>query len=653
MAPGARRRTTNGQGDSAPQGVIVDHLMNVLSGLGTDRDKISGTRWQNQIIAKDQLDAAYRGDWISRKGVDIPAFDTFREWRSWQADKQDISLLENTEKSLFIRRKLTSAMIKGRLYGGGLLILGVNQGNPDEELIIENVRKGDLKFVHPVTRFDVSNGKLIWDPSSPYFGEPEYYLLTAKQGGVNLKIHPSRVVRFVGAEAADPNITDGWGDSILQVCADAIIACGVVAQSSAQLVSEAKLDIIKVPELTTKVTTAAYKEKLSKRFAIANSMKSVYHTLILDKEEEWTRIEQNFGGLPEMLKMYLLICTGALDIPATRFLGQSPQGLNATGESDTRNYYDRIATEQKINVEPELATLDRLIMRSAFGAEPEGLHYNWNSLWQMSDAEKSDIALKQAQTMKLDVDAALISPETMRRARENQLIETGTYPGLEIIIAEEEAGGDLPTDLPTLEPTAPTPSANPLPSTGNVVAPQPVQHSRRNDSLRDTLQSQLRRMQDASRPRTLYVRRDVLNKAAITTWAKSQGFASIITDLHVTIAFSRQPVDWLKAGEAWMGEGDSMTIRPGGPRVVERFGKAVVLGFANTNLQYRHCDIRERTGASWDFDDYTPHVSITYADSAALLLDTITPYHGEIVLGPEIFEEVNENWNETIKELTL
>ena len=43
-----------------------------------------------------------------------------------------------------------------------------------------------------------------------------------------------------------------------------------------------------------------------------------------------------------MVRTFLQVAAGAADIPVTRLLGQSPAGLSATGESDTRNYYDMI-----------------------------------------------------------------------------------------------------------------------------------------------------------------------------------------------------------------------------------------------------------------------------------------------------------------------
>jgi hypothetical protein len=52
-------------------------------------------------------------------------------------------------------------------------------------------------------------------------------------------------------------------------------------------------------------------------------------------------------------------------------------------------------------------------------------------------------------------------------------------------------------------------------------------------------------------------------------------------DLHVTITFSRTPVDWMQMGSAW---DDEIKISAGGPRLMEKFGEARVLLFASNML---------------------------------------------------------------------
>jgi hypothetical protein len=155
-------------------------------------------------------------------------------------------------------------------------------------------------------------------------------------------------------------------------------------------------------------------------------------------------------------------------------------------------------------------------------------------------------------------------------------------------------------------------------------------------------------------PRPLYVRRNVVNGADLVRWAKRAGFATTMPagDLHVTIAYSRTPVDWSAIPECWTQEKDgTVRVRPGGMRQLARLGagdEAVVLLFASQDLEWRHQAI-VAAGASWDHDGYHPHITLSWS-APDLDVETVEPYRGEIVLGPEIFEPIRDNWRAGIVE---
>ncbi|MGE0366954.1 MAG: hypothetical protein AB7Q00_14600 [Phycisphaerales bacterium] len=165
---------------------------------------------------------------------------------------------------------------------------------------------------------------------------------------------------------------------------------------------------------------------------------------------------------------------------------------------------------------------------------------------------------------------------------------------------------------------------------------------------------------NATTPRTLYVRRQVLNGKDIQKWAKAQGFKTTLkpSDMHVTIAYSKTPVDWVKIGAAYVPTGldgkplTDLIVPEGGPRVIETFGKpgeeCVVLAFSSPDLKWRHEWIRD-CGAHWSYADYTPHITLTYK-KGDVDLGGIEPYQGEIVLGPEIWQEVKSGWSDNLVE---
>jgi uncharacterized protein len=438
---------------------VVDGLTNLLSGMGTRADKTTFSRFHFRPLTQQQIDSAYRSDWIARKVIDIPAQDATREWRSWEADKEDIGLLEDAEEAVNLQKKLKTALQRARLYGGGAIVMGVGSEDPSQPLLPEKVKKGDLRFVHAVSRWELPAGPLDLDVTSEFYGEPAYY--TTQDG--RQRVHPSRVVRLIGLEQPALHLGgDGWGDPVLQIVHDAIIACGTVSQAVATMIQELKVDVISVPDLTANMADAKYEERLKKRFGLAADAKSIYDMLILDKEETWQRLQVNLNGLDQIIILYMMLASGAADIPATRFLGQPPRGMNATGDSDTRNYYDLVKTAQKTEIGPALNRLDEVLIRSTLGARPPELGYDWRPLWQMDDAQKADVAQKKASTFKVDVDAGLIPPEVLGVARVNQLIEDGTYPGLESAVDDWKAG--------TLEGLTPDGGVDPNSAEGRAAA---------------------------------------------------------------------------------------------------------------------------------------------------------------------------------------
>jgi hypothetical protein len=460
---------------------LFDTFSNFLSGLGMPgRDKMTATQYVTLIWTREQLESSYRSDWIARKAISIPAFDATREWRSWQAEQDQIGLLEATEKRVQLQLKLQQALTKARLYGGCGLLIGV-EGDMTQELKPETIKKDGLKFIHVLAPHQLIVEQLIRDITSPYYGQPEFYILrtdsTVDPASVaqssftgEVKIHPSRMVRLIGLDPPDPMLTWGWGDPLLQTIHDSINSAGTVMQSIAVLISEAKVDVIKIPGLTEIFSTQRGTDKLVKRFSEANVAKSVINAVVLDAEEDWQRIAVQFRGMPEVLQMYLQIAAGAADIPATRFLGISPAGMNATGESDLHNYYDRISSEQELRLSPALEILDKAVMQSALGKIDDNIFYEWNPLWQMDEAQKTDIAYKKAQATQLDVSSGLVPFEALVKGKCNQLIEDGTYPGLETAIeeaiahadqaAEEEAQSQQAQQMPGADPNEPPPPPN-------------------------------------------------------------------------------------------------------------------------------------------------------------------------------------------------
>lgn len=589
-------------------------LVNKLTGSGTDRDKITGQEWYYAEPRPEQLRNSYRANWLCRKAIDAPNGDMLRQGWTWRAEGTEAQDIEREEKRLGFKRKLKKAMNLASLYGGAAILIGDGSEDPTRPLDVERINRNGLQYLTVMSRYEVGSGRIVHDVLDPFHGLPMDYQLSGS--GAAVTVHPSRVIRF---EGKDPCYTgslvfDVWGDSVLAGILREIGAVATGIASSSRLLEESTVNYYKMKGLLDKLSTPNGEDVVQKALNLLSTMKSAINAVAVDADDgDLQQFHANFAGLPEVVQMLLQAVAGGADIPMTRLLGQSPGGLNATGDSDIRNYYDRLKSDQEERLAPTIEPITRAIVRSALGGEPDGVEFEFNPLWQMTEKEQSEIDSQQATTLTTLNNTGQVPDEVMSIAVRSMMSRSRNMA----------AAGDRWTEL--------------------------VEENGDEELERDPPESDVQSAISTgdSRPMTLYVARRVVNHEEIERWAKSQGLETTLgEDMHVTIAFSRQALDWHKAGHSWE---DKIEIPEGGPRSVEVFGQnAVVLQIAWDSLQWRHQQIIN-AGATWDHAEYSPHITITY-DPGDVDPLTIEPYRGKIVLGPEIFDQVNENWREGVSE---
>jgi phage-related protein (TIGR01555 family) len=600
---------------------VNDGLASAIAGLGTDRDKAASVYYTDPAIDTQQLVAAYRTSWLPRKIIDIPALDSCRAWRAWQAKNGQIEKIEAEEKRLNVQAKVLEARKKARLFGGAALYMDLGD-DQSQELKPETVKAGGIRFLTVLSPRQLTPGDLETDPLSPLYNRPKSYTLVSGTSAQTV-IHPSRLVIFYGNELPDNDLTSGaafaWGDSVLTSVMEAVKQADATSANIASLIFEANVDVVTMEGLMNYVGTTDGERKVTERYRIAAQGKGINRMLILDGNEKYERKGASFATLPDLMDRFFQNVSGAADIPMTRLFGQSPGGLNASGESDLRNYYDRIASGQSLEMQPAMRLLDECLIRSATGQRDADIHYVWNPLWQMSEKEKADIFKTKADAARViagngGTSEPLMPIDALSDALVTELVEDGALSGLEAAIKKHGALSEQEDDD----------VVDVIPANANDPAEQQRKRIAANDAA----------------PRTLYIQRKVKNAAAIIAWAKSQGFETTLPadDLHVTIANSRAPVDWMRVGESWSPE---LKVGPGGPRLMDQFGEATVLLFNANELRWRNEAVIE-AGGSWDHPEYQPHITISYSFSGDL--SKVQPYQGAIVLGPELFAEVKEDW---------
>lgn len=650
---------------------FADGLANLFSRLGTGADRNTHNFYSVPVISQPQAEAAYRSSWLTRKIHDLPAFEMTREGRDWQATKEQIEALEATETRVKLWSKLREAVSVARMHGGGAIIAGVRSGgsaDPSRPLDVTRVGKDGLRYLIVASRHQLSAPQgMETDPESDFFGQPAMYEMTFGRGN-RLLIHPSRVFPFHGAPLLPGMLTMSaldafWGDPLLVSIKSAIDNAEVSQAAVATLLHEMKQDVISIPGLTEQISTEENEGAVAARIEAINRFKSMFNALLLDGgddegngKEEWETRQLSFAQHPELLRQFLGIVAGAADIPVTRLMGEAPGGLQSTGKGEQDDFDRMIGAKQGAEIKPNLQRLDEILLRSALGTRPPEITWNFAPLRPVDEAQASEIEKREAETVTQYASSNLIPTTALAKAVQNRMVESGRWPGLDKALEEAEAAGKLPPKVAGEEDDGAEP-AQPDPTDPAANDNEAAQVASRLEQRGTVTRDQAIALIADAAPRSLYVHRKLLNAAEFIAWAKSQGFETTTPgdELHVTIAYSRQPVDWIKAGgENWgSDEKGNLRVAPGGPRLVEPLGDkgAVVLLFASPSLSWRHEDIKRLAGATSDYDEYQPHVTITYRKPDGLDLRTVEPYRGALEFGPEVFEEVTDGWETTVTEV--
>ena len=351
----------------------------------------------------------------------------------------------------------------GRLYGGCLLVLNIDDGGfPWEPLDVENIKSFnscslvDRRYAYVQSQYSSMNGS--------HYGRPEIYLISnavavsgwnshsalrkkpgwelMKEGGQVTLVHESRTIRFDGndADIVTRQQLAGWSWSVLQVIYDAMRQFEHAFDSVGYLLSDASQGVFKIQNLVKTITTGQ-RNAFAARMQVMEMTRSVLRGIAVDagdkngnNAEDFTRVATPFGSIPELLDRMMLRFAAAAEEPATILFGRAPGGLNASGDNELRAWYDTIATEQENELTPRLKRIYRLIALAAKGpvkGKDVRFKIHHKPLWSPTDAEKSTTTLAISKRDIAYIGAGVVTPEEVA-------VDLGDiYPNLDIKAREQ------------------------------------------------------------------------------------------------------------------------------------------------------------------------------------------------------------------------
>ena len=432
------RRRFGARSESPP--IALDGYSNAAAFLGSDSPLFSSGTFLRSGLTSDPelLTAMYRENWLTMRIIDMPSEDMTRAWYRLSADisGDQLHALRRLEARHSVKQELTNALRWARLYGGSLALMVVRgeEDRLDQPLETDLLLPGCFQGLLVLDRAQgiEPSAELVSDLDDPDFGLPESYTVTLETADCrSVTLHHSRVLRFVGRELPRMETVreNYWGASEMEHIQEELLKRSAASANIAQLIFQANVTTLKMSDFGDVLGTGTEEQRRAVEYAMSleNRFRTSFGIQLLSRDDSFENHAYSFAGLSEIYEQFMMDMAGAAEIPATKLFGRSPQGMNATGESDLRNYYDMIASLQERLLRPALEKLLPVMAVSCWGYVPADLEFVFEPVMTSSPAERAELVQKLSADVIEAYKCGLLTKEQALEELKSRGEELGVY----------------------------------------------------------------------------------------------------------------------------------------------------------------------------------------------------------------------------------
>lgn len=373
-----------------------------------------------------QMCAILAQHWLIDKACAMPARDAIRTGFSISLDdapddaKRDDALtaIHKASKRYDINRQMQEWVRMGRVFGIRIALFQVDSTDPnyyERPFNPDSVTPGSFKGVSQVDPYWCTpelNAPAVTDPASRTFYEPTWWVIAGK------RYHRSHLCIFRTAEPADilkPMYLYG-GVPVPQRIMERVYAAERTANEAPQLAMTKRLTVWN----TNVAEVLANEEKFAEHMANFIALRDNFGLKINDTEDTMQQFETSLTDLDETIMTQYQLVAAASNVPATKLLGTTPKGFNATGEYEEASYHEELETVQSNDLTKFLDHYFALLLRSDIEpklAIPPGTmtaNVEWNPLDSMTAEEEATVNKLKAERDQILVTAGAIDGNDVR-----------------------------------------------------------------------------------------------------------------------------------------------------------------------------------------------------------------------------------------------
>ena len=439
------------------------------NGMNSVSDAVIGW-YASQGFIGAQLCGILAQNWLINKACAMPADDAIRKGYNVvtvdgdELDPEAVKIIKAYDKAYKLNFNMREFIRKGRIFGIRVAMFKVISTDKDyyeKPFNIDGVTAGSYKGivqVDPYWTAPMLDGASASQPDTLHFYEPTWWIINGK------KVHRSHLIIFRHAEPVDvlkPQYIYG-GVPLTQQIMERVYAAERTSNEAPQLAMSKRTTIWLTDMEAVMSDTNAAIGRLQQWAAYRDN----YGVKLGDKEgDEFQQFDTSLADFDSLIMTQYQLVAAIAGVPATKLLGTSPKGFNATGEYEEASYHEMLESIQTNDLTPFAERHHALVIKSF--VEPQlkmkidcETTLNWLPLDTPTAEELAATNLAKAQAGQVLIGSGAISSED-----ERQRVATDKQSGYnEIGIIEDqnpEGEEEAEEDFESVQDTANPPQQEP------------------------------------------------------------------------------------------------------------------------------------------------------------------------------------------------
>lgn len=307
------------------------------------------------------------------------------------------------------------AAVWERLYGGGGILIIVDDQDPESEFDIEALSEGTKVEFRDADMWELfSNIQNMneYDTETQLY-DFDYYQYYSET------VHRSRVMPLKGVKAPSfvrPRLR-GWGVSVVEILVRSLNQYLKATDLGFEVLDEFKLDIFKIKNLVDVMLSPDGMQKVQMMIGQLNRQKNYQNAMVIDAEDDFDHKQLSFAGLAEVMEGIRMQVAADMGIPIIKLFGQSvSKGLGNSAQDEMENYNSMVEAEVRKKLKWHMLRMAEIRAKVMYGFVPDDMEIEFQPLRELSAKDQEEVKKAKFDRLATSKAANEITTEEFRDA---------------------------------------------------------------------------------------------------------------------------------------------------------------------------------------------------------------------------------------------